>query len=385
MAADLAWKDALRRIGWISGLNAFIKARATLRDYRKTLDYYRHRTARAHPHVPQLAARGPLQIFFVGTDEQQDRSGILQALGSLGNLRYFTRADGSYGQNDPRTGEVRRRANSERLWEQVATAAVQGEVPHVLLAQTWASVIDPHVLARSKSAYGTLIINISMDDRHQFRGEKVSGEWSGTLGLIPALDLALTAAPECVEWYEKEGCPALYFPEASDPDIFRPAPDAPKLYDVSFVGGCYGIRKQIVGAIRRAGIRVAAFGSGWDQGRIATEAVPALFAQSKIVLGVGTIGHCHDFFALKMRDFDAPMSGSLYLTHDNPDLGALFDIGAEIVTYRSSADCVEKVRYFLQHDRERETIAAAGRARAAREHTWHKRFGRLFNALGVAD
>jgi spore maturation protein CgeB len=126
---------------------------------------------------------------------------------------------------------------------------------------------------------------------------------------------------------------------------------------------------------------VAAYGSGWDSGRLETKDVPQLFAQSKIVLGVGTIGHCEDFYALKMRDFDGPMSGSLYLTHANPDLDLLYRVGQEIVTYTSIDDCIHKAKWFLDHDDERERVAQSGRVRASTDHTWDKRFADLFDIL----
>jgi len=320
-------------------------------------------------------------IFFVGTDEQQDRSGTLQALERLGALRFYTRADGSYGQNDPRSEAVRRQANADRLRQLAAQAAEQGCPPDILITQTWATLIDPAVFDSLRAEYGTLIVNIAMDDRHQYHGRRLGRSWGGTFGLIGHIDLALTAAPECVAWYQKEGCPALYFPEASDPDIFQPMPSLRKIHDVGFVGARYGIREKIVTTLRRAGIRVSAFGSGWEGGRIDTEDVPKLFAQSKIVLGVGTIGHCGSFYALKMRDFDGPMSGSLYLTHDNPDLATLFERDREMVTYHSISDCVDKVRHYLREDTLRESIAGAGRARALRDHTWSQRFGSLFDQL----
>jgi spore maturation protein CgeB len=100
-------------------------------------------------------------------------------------------------------------------------------------------------------------------------------------------------------------------------------------------------------------------------------------------LGVGTILHCRDFYALKMRDFDAPMSGSFYLTHDNPDLRLLYGVGKELETYGSTEECIEKVLYYLAHDQERERIAAAGLAAAARKHTWDHRFAQLMDALGL--
>lgn len=174
----------------------------------------------------------------------------------------------------------------------------------------------------------------------------------------------------------------MFFPEASDSDIFHPMPKLSKIHDVCFVGSRYGVREKIVTGLRRAGIQVAAYGSGWENGRLAVEDVPRLFAQSKIVLGVGSIGHCEDFYALKMRDFDGPMSGSCYVTHDNPDLQSVYKVGEEIVTYRTVNECVEKVRWYLSHEEERERIAQAGRARALVEHTWEKRFKGLFEVLG---
>ena len=324
---------------------------------------------------------GRLHIFFLGTDALQDKSGILQALGRCGEMVHFTRADGSYGQYTHDSESERRRANTERLWALFASLHASGKTPNLLIAQTWAGFVNPEVFGRIAGEYGTVVVNIGMDDRHQYWGRKVNGEWRGTRGLIPYIDLALSAAPECVEWYLKESCPALFFPEASDPQIFRPIPGLQKEHDICFVGARYGVRERIVTDLRRAGVRVSAFGQGWEGGRIGVEDVPRLFAQSKIVLGVGTVGHCSDFYALKMRDFDGPMSGSFYLTHDNPDLYRLYDIGNEIATYRTVEECVNRVRYYLEHDKEREDIARRGRERAVREHTWDKRFSDLIALL----
>jgi spore maturation protein CgeB len=375
-------KRALLQVGWIYRLNAALKSRATLRRYRRTLEHYSGRQRRAAG-IPRLRpGRGSRpRIFFLGTDEQQDRGGLLQALEKLGDVRWFTRADGSYGQNDPAPPARRPASNARRLREQLQALHHAGWTPDLLIAQSWASTIEPEVLSEARRHWGTIVVNIAMDDRHQYWGSRLKGRWNGTYPLIPHLDLTLTAAPECVEWYEKEGCPALYFPEASDPGIFRPMPGVPKIHDVCFVGGRYGVRAEIVAALRAAGMAVAAYGSGWERGRIAPEDVPRLFAQSRIVLGVGTIGHCRDFYALKMRDFDGPMSASLYLTHDNPDLHALFEPGREIALFRDTADCVDQARRYLAREAERESIAAAGRARAVRDHTWEARFGLVLELL----
>ena len=383
-------KAFLKRSSFVSRVNARWKARRVVQAYRSMCEDYARRSA-GQSHEALLASRvaalsqripatGRLHVLFIGTDEQQDQSGLLQALEHAARVSLFTRTDGSYGQNDP-VAVGRAQRNGQRLREIVSEMEAHDDVPHIVLSQTWANTMAPDALAWLKARYGLLLVNIAMDDRHQYRGERGPDGSSGTFPLIPHLDLTLTSAPECVEWYEKDGCPALFFPMASDPEIFRPMPELPKTHDICFVGGRYGIREKIVQGLRGAGLRVTAFGSGWESGRIESSEVPRLFAQSKVVLGVGTIGHCEDFYSLKLRDFDGPMAGSLYLTHDNPDLYPLFDVGSEILTYRTIPECVEKARAMLDRPDERERIALAGRHRAARDHTWDKRFDELFALL----
>lgn len=331
---------------------------------------------------PKLNA-SRLNILFMGTDEQQDTSGLLQALQSFGEVTVFTRADGSYGQSPAKslTSLNAYDVNTQRLLAIVAQMEGRGEPPNLIIGQMWGVAFDAAVLDNTRQKNATVVMNIAMDDRHTYWGDMKTRRWMGSYGMIPHIDIALTAAPECVQWYLKEGCPAIFFPEASDSNIFYPMPELPKIYDVSFVGARYGIREKIVQALRSAGVSVSAFGNDWEGGRLPTQEVPRLFAQSKIILGIGTIGHCNDFYALKLRDFDAPMSGSFYLTNDNPDLKDLYEIGREIETYSDIADCVEKVKWYLAHDDEREYIASAGRQRALKDHTWSRRFSDLFTSL----
>lgn len=381
-------KARLRKLTWLYCVNARLKCWQTKRSYRATIKRYAGMMPNGLDmplaNLRQDECKHPRpRVFFMGTDEQQDKSGFVQALQRVADIEVFTREDGSWGQNDPATYEVRRARNTHRLWTLVSELTERGWIPDFLIAQTWGCLIEPEVFSSIRTAFGTLVINIAMDDRHQYWGRKVNGEWDGTYSLIPHIDLTLTAAPEAVDWYCMEGGAALFFPEASDPNIFHPMSDLPKVHDVSFVGSRYGIREKLVMALRAAGIQVTTYGSGWHNGRIAAEDVPILFAQSKIVLGVSAIGHCSDFVGLKLRDFDAPMSGSCYLTQHNNDLHKLYDIGREIETYHSVADCVEQVRRILADDARREAMAAAGRARAVRDHTWDVRFRTLWEFCGV--
>jgi hypothetical protein len=327
-------------------------------------------------------SRGRIRTFWVGANNAQDSAGIIQGLGTFGEVILFESRPGKREQMWPfgPDGERARRENSRQLLLQVRRSLARGPL-HAVIGQMWAHSVDPATLQEIRDI-GVPVVNISMDDRHAFHGTKNSGRWSGTAGLIGSIDLACTSARECCTWYAVEGCPAIYLPEGSDAELFKPLA-GPKQYDVCFVGGCYGVRQKIVKGIEAAGVKVAAFGNGWPSGAIATGQIPELFARSLIVLGVGTIGHCTDFYALKMRDFDGPMSGSLYLTHHNPDLEEHFVVGKEIETYRTIEECVGKIEYYRENPDEASRIGLAGRRRAEKEHTWEKRFEMVFRTIGL--
>jgi len=326
--------------------------------------------------------KGKLRIFWIGANYAQDSSGIIQGLRKFGEVILFEGRPGKYEQIWPKGSDfkIARKENSRQLIVQIDRALKRGPI-NIVIGQMWPHVMDPQALQTIRNK-GLVVVNIAMDDRHVFKGRKVNGVLSGTSGLIPAIDLACTTAKECCLWYQVEGCPSIYLPEASDPEFFKRF-SGPKLYDVCFVGANYGIRTEIVKAIEKQGIKVTCFGRGWPNGFIETKKIPKLFAQSRIVLGVGTIGHCRDFYSLKMRDFDGPMSGSLYLTHHNPDLDELFIVGKEIETYTTHEECAAKVRYYIDHPEEADTIGISGRARAEKEHTWEKRFEKVFKSVKI--
>lgn len=396
-------KDRFKRISLLYALNVRWKAFFYKRRYASLRAYYQ-RKVREYGIVyneekvagfvkQQLKFRnvkietipkGKLRIFWVGADYAQDSSGIIQGLRKFGEVILFEGSPGKYEQIWPKGADIKiaREENSRQLITQIDQASKRGPI-HIVIGQMWPHVIAPEALQSIRDK-GMVVVNIAMDDRHVFKGRKVNGVLSGTSRLIPVIDLACTAAKECCLWYQIEGCPSIYLPEASDPEFFKPL-SISKLYDVCFVGANYGIRTEIVKAIEKQGIKVTCFGRGWPNGFIETKKIPELFAQSRIALGVGTIGHCTDFYSLKMRDFDGPMSGSLYLTHHNADLEELFIVGKELETYRTPEECAKKVRYYIDHQSEANVIGRAGRARAEKEHTWEKRFEKVFKTIGLLE
>jgi hypothetical protein len=81
--------------------------------------------------------------------------------------------------------------------------------------------------------------------------------------------------------------------------------------------------------------------------------------------------------ASNMRLFEATGVGSCLLTDWKDNLRELFEPDAEVVAYRDAAECVEKVKYLLAHEAERERIATAGQRRTMRDHTFEARAAQI--------
>jgi spore maturation protein CgeB len=377
-------------------LNAWINCFSTKQRYGHLCQYYGTPSVRTDPEaiidlgrrlwkahnatIPQCSWRP--RVLWVGTDYEQDRSGILQALDKVSELTIFYNSQNTYGQLLPHTVleiENCRHLNGEQLITYIKEADKKSPFD-IIIGQMWGFRMHRAALEEARNR-GIYLVNISMDDRHAFTGRRLAdGTLGGTLGLAPYLSLACTDAPECVSWYEKEGCRAIFFPEASDPEIFKPSKEA-KIHDVSFVGAKYGVREKIVKALQHAGIKVAAYGNGWPNGRISTDLVPQLFSKSKIVLGFGTIRTCNDFYALKLRDFDVPMCGAFYLTHANPDLHILYDVGKDILTFNTLSELVDKVRSVLQGDIFFDGMQVHNKMVVY--HTWKRRFNCLLSHIST--
>jgi hypothetical protein len=166
---------------------------------------------------------------------------------------------------------------------------------------------------------GAVVFNMCWDDKLGFPGRMLGGRHEGTAAIAHAVDLNLTNAPESIVKYAVHGGLALFWPEAAHPEVHRPF-DVPFDIDVSFAGACYGRRPRC-------------HGRGWPNGAVTDDQMIELYSRSRINLGFGGVGHSRRLMCLKGRDFEVPMSGGLYLTQDNPELGLVYDVGREIVTY----------------------------------------------------
>lgn len=207
-------------------------------------------------------------------------------------------------------------------------------------------------------------------------------------------DVVFTAVPYLVEQFRDAGTACYYVPLAFDPRVNSAfIPFDRRIIDVSFVGGfsgqhakgypllehlaqttpilCWGYGTETL--LQDSLIHSRYQGEAWGQEMI------KIFCNSKI-----TINRHIDMaknYACNMRLFEATGCGTLLITDYKDNLNELFEIGKEVVAYRSPEECAALVNYYLNHPEEAEAIARAGQARTLRDHTYERRMERTAEIL----
>lgn len=151
-------------------------------------------------------------------------------------------------------------------------------------------------------------------------------------------------------------------------------------FDVCFVGQLYGYRLSLMNYLCQQGYSVVI------ASKIEFQTMLEMWKRSKIVIGTAGIGGSNfedRIKQLKLRDFEVPASGNFYLTEHIKDLENNFVIGDEIDTFRTLEELVYKCEKYLKDTNLRHKIANAGYERATKDHTWDKRFNKLFSELGL--
>lgn len=103
--------------------------------------------------------------------------------------------------------------------------------------------------------------------------------------------------------------------------------------------------------------------------------MPLVFAGSRINLNL-TLRSIHSGIPLRVLDIMA--CGGFVLSNWQPEIDECFDEGRQIVTFGSAAECMDKIAYYLEHDRERQAIAEAGQRKVKELFSYEKGLERLF-------
>ncbi len=194
-----------------------------------------------------------------------------------------------------------------------------------------------------------------------------------------------------------------HVPIGVDPEVHRPLNLTAAEYDryrsdVCFIGGLgsrlHQARREMVEYAIEHGIRMKVWGGYREhfigspilrhwQGQIwGEEQVKALCA-TKIGLNFHQDHEPGDLDrGLNIRSFELPACGVFQLLQRVPGVEEFFELDKEIVCFDTKEEMLDKTRYYLAHEEQRQRIAAAARARVLRDHTWSSRFKKMLHYMG---
>jgi len=191
------------------------------------------------------------------------------------------------------------------------------------------------------------------------------------------------------------GVKAEYLPLAFEPIVLEKLKEETqifgadkKIYDIVFVGSLHQVHRSRIPFLKKISDVFKSNFHIWTQshyslpselrenfrGAVFNIDYYYVLSRSKIVLNHhGSILP----WAHNLRLFETTGVGSFLLTDNLPGIDELFEVGKEVETYNNADDCIDKIKYYLSHDEEREEIAKEGQKRVLREHTYEKRIEKL--------
>ncbi len=190
-------------------------------------------------------------------------------------------------------------------------------------------------------------------------------------------------------------CPRIYFP-ADHPPVnaaYAVKSGDERLtadFDMSFAGSYTAQREQSLIALKDAGVRLAIFGGdGWRESELRGQwhgkadyltEVNTVFAASKLDLD---LPHEQSIFPdyISMRVFDCLASGRALVTYRRAGLDKVVDPEHDVIPFDDTGELVKAVKYYLEHDEERLTIAQRGHRRIMEQGRWEQRLSCLMPQL----
>ncbi len=100
-------------------------------------------------------------------------------------------------------------------------------------------------------------------------------------------------------------------------------------------------------------------------------------ALSRSKIGFNYHGYAAGDYAANVRLFEVTGVGSCLITDWKKNLNDIFEIDKEVVAFNTADECVEKVKWLIDHPVERKAISEAGQKRVLKDHTFEIRANHL--------
>ncbi len=237
-------------------------------------------------------------------------------------------------------------------------------------------VIDVQYIQEIKN-WQIPIVNFGCNDVHTFE--------RGNIMTAPFFDLNWTTNIAAVDNYKSINAKVIQTPYGINPQFYRvDKRNMPKFaFDISFIGQPYGYRLPLFFNVVNAGVSYTLMG------KVSYKRLIRTVLESRVCLGFSGLQNADyrnkAMKQLRLRDFEVPVLGGLYLAEREPFLTELFEEDKEMLFYGSPEELVEKAVFYsrFKNRKERLVIAKAGQVRCLNCYTWEKQFEKVFKTLGV--
>jgi spore maturation protein CgeB len=255
--------------------------------------------------------------------------------------------------------------------------------PDVVLFYARPSLLSDEVFEVLRDRYSCPLLGMNLDDKFEFLPYGIFADGNDNYQKWAAyFDLNITNGLIASEWYKKRGLPCIYSAQGvhQPPGLSMPNEGNFK-YPVSFLGSWKPERQAVIDQLRSAGVEIALFGKGWPNARWVEDTVQ-IFRTTQINLGIGLASPSLNLTTTKGRDFECPGVGACYLTTYNWELTQHYELGREILCYRDKDELIEMISFYRSRPEDCLRIAQAAWRRCTAEHTWERRFRRVFREVG---
>ncbi|WP_185020787.1 CgeB family protein [Histidinibacterium lentulum] len=184
--------------------------------------------------------------------------------------------------------------------------------------------------------------------------------------------------------------PECYSPHSVDPSMAEDPADPVWQTDICIAGNLYAYRVALFGQLAETydmkiwglpaprWMRTGALEPKLQNRFVAHADKVRAFRGAKIVLN--TLNPS-EIWGTNVRTFEACGAGAFQIVDWRPGLGQLFEIGTEVEVFTDFDDLRRKVDRYLAAPEKRAAIAAAGHARAQRDHTYAIRLQQILDTV----
>lgn len=247
------------------------------------------------------------------------------------------------------------------------------------------TLVLPDVLRRVKEDTGCLLVHHNTDDV-----KRSAHEFKNYLNAIHLYDVHFTSntfnIPEMLAW----GAKKVFSAELGyDDELFRPVEvtteDRKRLGEaVFFIGHWEPTTEKTLVYLTNHGIPVGIRGGGWHRARnrsVLRNSMPfsPIWGEDHVKaicsgrIGLGIVSKWNRNLTAG-RIFEIPACGTFLLAERNSSTQSLYVEGKEAEFFSSAEELLEKTRYYLDHDSDREAIAKAGYVRCrSSKYSWKDR------------